>query len=145
MNVPKVTPQNSADFKDIIYNTLVALGMDSDIAKYATAQAAHETANFSSALFLNYNNAFGMTYVKQSYANGGIQSGGYSYATYKTVQDSCKDLLSWYNVSMGKLSNVFLSIDSLADYVSFLKTGNYFEADETEYLSGCQYYFDKYF
>lgn len=144
-SVPLMSAANSSDFASIINQTLTLLGMNSEIAGYVTAQSAFETNNFNSPLFMNYNNAFGMTFANQPNASGQVKAGNYIYAVYNTVQDSVKDLKRWYDSN--RLSHFLnpLFINSLSDYVAFLKQCNYFESDEAAYLAGCQRYYDLYF
>ncbi|MGD0340271.1 MAG: glucosaminidase domain-containing protein [Bacteroidales bacterium] len=124
-----------------VYSELKALGMSDNIAKYATAQAGHETGGFTSAIFKENNNCFGMNYEGQVNAKG--EKNGYAY--YDRISDSVSDWLAWYVRNRNKLLSLPLFITSLESFVSFLKNNDYFTDTEANYLAGCQYYYKQYF
>jgi hypothetical protein len=66
------------------------------------------------------------------------------YANYATLEASVAGLIYWWTKHRTGISFP-LFINSLESYVSFLKNNNYFEADESEYLNGCKYFFKQYF
>jgi hypothetical protein len=113
-------------------------GFNDSLTKWATAQAAHETNGFTSNILKSNNNLFGMKYAKQIYAQG--EKNG--YANYLSIENSVIDFISWYNRHRSSLLSMPLVILNLNDYVSFLKNQKYFEANETEYLKGCQYFYN---
>jgi hypothetical protein len=122
------------DYALKVYNLLVQSGLNPDIAQYATAQSANETAGFTSELLKENNNLYGMKYAGQSSSSG--EKNG--YANYDKIQLSVVDLVIWLN--RHGLNNTV--IESLDDYVAFIKSNDYFEADEFAYLTNCQYYYD---
>jgi hypothetical protein len=95
-----------------------------------------------------------MTYAGQALAtrskNFFIGGDGkpYYYAHYETIEDSCKDFKKWFDKSRMNLYNIlspFDSINSVSEWVAYLKSKNYFEADESEYYRGVNYFYRKYF
>lgn len=124
-----------------VYDCFLRLGFGPGLAAFATAAAGHETAGFSSLIFLLNNNAFGMKYAGQALARG--EKNGYAY--YSSLEDSIKDFIKWYNVKRGSVLSFPLFINGLDKFVRFLKVNSYFEADENQYLKGCQYFYNLYF
>jgi len=119
-----------------VYLLLLEAGFYSRQAKFIMAQAAHETANFTSAVFLQNKNLFGYGFRGQQIAKG-VKNG---YANYETIKDSIQDFKNYYQ--RGKYPEVFTSIE---EYVKALKKAGYYEADETEYLNGCKHFYKLYF
>ena len=121
-----------------VYFLLLEAGFSLSMARMLTAQAAHETGNFESAIFKENNNLFGMKLpaVRKTTAIG--QNKG--HAIYKTISDSIQDIQIYRN------NYKYLSdYSSLEIYVKALKRNNYFEASETEYLNGCTHFYNLYF
>jgi flagellum-specific peptidoglycan hydrolase FlgJ len=124
-----------------VYTLLQQTGLNEVLSRYATAQAAHETNCFTSAIFNSNHNCFGMKYAKQVNAVG--EKNG--YADYIVINNSIADFVQWYTRHRVNIFSFPLIITSLGDYVSFLKNNDYFEADEADYLSGCQYFYNQIF
>jgi hypothetical protein len=123
----------------IIYGYFVGYGFNDFQAKCFTAQSAHETAGWTSDLYNTANNCFGMKYTSAGRCDGEYL--GYAY--YMTIENSCHDLRLWYNTERNKITSTPLVINSLADYVSFLKNCGYFEDTEENYLNGCQEFYNQ--
>jgi len=119
-----------------VYLRLIEAGFTPITAQYITAQAAHETANFSSQIFLQNNNLFGYKYVGQWRAQG--EKNGHAY--YKSISDSIADYSHYYK--MAGYPKVFLS---LTDFVTALKRNKYFEAPLQEYITGVKHFYNLYF
>ncbi len=134
-----------SDSSENIYLLLKSNGFNDVLSKFATAQAAHETAvmgiPFMSSVYKNNNNAFGMKYAGQIYAQG--EKNG--YANYINVNNSVKDFVNWYSRHRGSIFSLPLYIGSVESFVRFLKNNNYFEAPESEYLSGVNYFYKQLF
>lgn len=124
-----------------IFSALKYYGLSDQIASYATAQAAHETADFTSQLFKENNNAFGMMYVGQAAAKG--KKNGYAY--YDNIEQSAEDMAVYYVKARAALPFFPLFVNSIEKYVTFLKNRGYFTAPLSEYLAGCQNFYNKYF
>lgn len=121
-----------------IYLELLESGFSLYQARYITAQAAHETGNFESAIFKENNNLFGMKLpaIRKTFAVGENKG----HAVYKSISDCIKDFQIYYN-TLKYLS----SYSELKNYVHALKRNRYFEANESEYLEGCEHFFKLYF
>jgi uncharacterized FlgJ-related protein len=121
-----------------VYFLLLEEGFSYMQARFVVAQAAHETANFTSKIFLENNNLFGMklALVRKTTATG--QKNG--HATYTNLRDCVKDFTIYYN-TMGYLK-VYSSVGS---YVAALKKKAYFEADQTVYETGVNHFYNLYY
>ena len=109
-----------------LYNT----GINNELSGYMVAQSAHETNGWTSDVFKNNNNAFGMMKPDLS-----------DYYTYTDVQYSALDIVNWYTRHRNNILSLPLYIANLKDYVNFLKRNNYFTDSEENYFSGCQYWY----
>lgn len=123
---------NNDGFK--VYDLLLAIGFNPTIAKYITAQAAHESANFSSPLYRNNNNCFGMKFAGQKLAT---EKNG--YANYKNIEDCITDYKNYFQ------RRDFSTFDQISTFVESLKKVNYFEAPIAEYKAGVTYFYSLYF
>lgn len=130
---------SSAEVK--IYSAAKLGGLNETLARFVVSQAAHETGGFVSPVFLKNNNAFGMKYAGQELATG--KKNG--YANYESVESSTLDVVKWIYKHYGFFLMTIAPINTLSEYVSFLKRNNYFEAPESEYLKGCEHWYKKIF
>lgn len=121
-----------------VYFLLLEHGVSLQLARYITAQAAHETGNFTSKIFKENNNLFGMKKpaVRKTYAIGENKG----HAVFKDITDCIKDF-QIYLSNFKYLSN-YSSIDN---YVQELKRKRYFEADLQEYKNGVKHFYNLYF
>lgn len=95
------------------------------------AQAKHETGNFTSSLFRNHNNMFGMKVPvkRKSFRNGETENG---FSTFANTKDSARDFLEYL-----RSVNFPKNVDSF-QYVAALKNRKYFEDALGNYLKGVQ-------
>lgn len=119
-----------------VYLYLIEIGFNPVQAQYITAQAAHETGNFSSKIFLENKNLFGYKYVGQNTALG--EKNGHAY--YENIYLSIQDYKNYYRLR--KYPQIFTSLDS---FIETLKINRYFEASLTEYKAGVKHFFKLYF
>jgi hypothetical protein len=115
-------------FKSIT-DYLVQRGFRFDTAVFIAAQAVHETGNFTSHIYKENNNLFGMKLaaIRPTTATGE----NYDHATYKSIEDSIQDYIYWSNfVGMPK------SFNSVKIFVDYLKRKSYFEDTIENYLAG---------
>lgn len=107
-------------------------------AQFITAQAAHETGGFTSRIYQENNNCFGMKIAifRKTTATGEK----YGHATYDNLEQCVKDYKIYYKNF--KYLDVYPSI---AAFVAALKRNKYFEAPELIYLAGCVNFLEKYF
>jgi len=127
-----ITNKNGYD----LYDLLEAAGFRETYRRFIVAQAAHESGNFSSKVYKENNNPFGIKYVGQDEAEG--EKNGHAY--YLTVGLAVKD----YN-RIFKGYGLVIGLATLANFVNLLKKKKYFEAPEADYLKGCTWFYDLYF
>jgi uncharacterized FlgJ-related protein len=121
-----------------VYNLLQSNGFDPITAKIITAQAAHETSNFSSQVYIENNNLFGLRRAAPyKTTSKGLKN---SYSNYESIEDSIKDFAIYYKEF--SYPKVFLSVVS---YVEAIKAKRYFEADIKEYTRGVSHFYKLYF
>jgi uncharacterized FlgJ-related protein len=111
-------------------------GLSPVLSQFAVAQAAHETGNFTSTVYLANNNICGMRPPQTYVIAIGSQFG---YAKYNSIEDSAKALVVWLK------SHNMTGLQTLEQYVHNLKLNNYYEANETEYLNGVKHFYNLYF
>lgn len=121
-----------------VYFLLIENGFSWRQAQFITAQAAHETGGFTSKIYQENNNCFGMklALIRKTTATGQK----YGHATYNNLEQCIKDYKIYYKNF--KYLDVYPSI---AAFVAALKRNNYFEAPELIYLAGCVNFLKKYF
>ena len=123
--------------KDRIIGSLTDNGINPITAQFVFAQAAHETGNFTSVVYLANNNCFGMRPPTTYIVAIGEQLG---YAKYASIEDSAK-AMAIYLQAVG-LSGGLQTIDQ---YVNGLHNKNYFEAPIDEYMNGVKHWYFEYF
>lgn len=115
-------------------------GLPVDLANLVTAQARHESANFTSPLFVGDNNAFGYDYTGNSNQAGSStrSHGGSFYARYNSIEDSVNEITDWIyrRRQEGKFPADLSSIKSPNDYATLLKNSGYYEDTVTNYQGG---------
>ena len=118
-----------AQAQDIIYNFLrKAYGLGDQIAKIITAQSGHETAGWTSNVYLTLNNCFGFGY-----------EGGGNYYGYNDIESSVSDVVNW-------LSNHVPSFQNINDpgiYAQALKDNGYYTDAESTYENGIERWFNE--
>jgi flagellum-specific peptidoglycan hydrolase FlgJ len=137
-NPPKKMISINETFFHYIFPRIVAAGFRGELAKYVFAQAAFETGNFTSDIFKENNNLFGMKLprVRQTLATGENRG----HATFNSITDSIKDFALFHKARA--LAPSFTSIDT---YIETLNNKGYFEAPETQYSEGVKTYYNAYF
>lgn len=136
--------------EEIVYKTATAQGATDTFARIVIAQMKHESANFTSNVFLRNNNPMGMKMPskrKSPYiARAGTQppgnEGATPYARYNSLSDATKDLFHWLNYKGIK----WASIKTVSDYAEQLRRASYmgntqeakqiYIAGLTRYLNG---------
>jgi hypothetical protein len=110
-----------------IYDFLrTAYGIGDETAKIITAQSGHETAGWTSNVYLTLNNAFGFGY-----------QGGGNYNGYNSIQDSVSDVVNW-------LTNNVPNFNTLDpdQYAQALSAAGYYTDSESNYAQGIWNYMD---
>jgi uncharacterized FlgJ-related protein len=117
---------------------LIKAGFSLQMAKLITAQAAHETGNFSSMLFTDYNNPFGM---KQPYKRKTTSQGPqYGYATYPDIETAAKDFMLYWKDRKNKTN-----FKAVPEYVAELKKDYYFEDSLVNYEKGVSHFYNLFY
>lgn len=141
-----------------IYNLARANGFTDQAARLVVAQARLESANYSSNVFKNNNNMFGMKFLgtkRQPLASKGTLapisersapckanvnnciSTDY-YAKYASPLQSAEDLiLRLYAITRnGVTANMLKNADTPEKFANLLKRRNYYGAPEAQYAAG---------
>lgn len=121
-----------------IYFLLIQYGFNYQQARYITAQAAHETANFTSKIFLENNNPFGMKLARIRETTAINEKNG--HANFTDIESAVKDFALYYKAF--KYLTVYNSIDT---YVMALYKNAYFEAPQSVYIKGLKHFYSIYF
>lgn len=104
-------------------------GYDPAMAKMIVAQSRHETGNYTSKLFQDWNNPWGMMHpLKRTTASAGANPSG--FATYENLDDAARDYV-YYLQALGYNQ----SYPDVRAFVSELKKKGYFEDNLTTYMS----------
>lgn len=131
-------------YDQIIYNSALTKlqegGMPNAkaLATLMVAQAKHETANFTSPVFKNNNNAFGYKYFAgSSYqlgrGTGAPKSEGSTpYAKYTNVGQSAREVAAW----ILRRKKSFIGVTNYVQYASKLKEHGYYGATFQVYVNG---------
>lgn len=101
-----------------------------NLEKFIIAQSKFETGNFSSPIFKENNNLFGMKLPKSRSTTAIGENRG--HAKFSNTRDSVIDLTMWLNMYKSQAQK----ITTLSEYVAFLKSKRYFEDSITNYLNG---------
>ncbi len=124
--------------EDLFY-ILLGLGINITLCKYLVAQAAHETANFTSKIFKLNNNLFGMKLPKVRLTTAIGEK--YGHAVFKSLEDSAEDMA--FYLAANRMN--FIKYKSLDEYIEDLKSRKYFEADLETYKNGCKHFYTLYY
>jgi hypothetical protein len=122
------------DYSETVLNTLCKLGVSDEISIIILAQAIHESANFTSYVFENTWNPFGMKLasVRETTRAGRFKD----YSKYNSLEDAVTD----YYLYM-KSRNISLTGElSVYQYVRLLKSKGYFEDGFNNYYRAVSAY-----
>lgn len=122
------TNTTPAQAQQIIYSFLrTAYNLPDQISKIITAQSGHETAGWTSNVYLTLDNAFGFGYT-----------GGGNYYAYNSIEDSVSDVVNW-------LSNNVPGFQNITDpdvYATAIRAKGYFTDNLSTYENGLQNWFN---
>lgn len=119
-------------------------GLPADLAGLVVAQSKHETGNYTSNFFRNYNNAFGYSYFAGSnyqIGAGGIADNGQPIAKYYSIEDSTREIVDW--LRRRERQGVFPNLDTIKtpeQYAQLLKVAGYYGDSLQNYLNGLRAY-----
>lgn len=124
----------------VVYKTAVSDGIPDPLAAFLVDQSRHETGNYSSHAFVDYNNAFGYSYVpggKWQAGPGSIADNGQPLATYNSVEDSTHEITDWIKrrVNEGRFPDLE-TIQTRDQYATLLKNAGYYGDSVQNYTAG---------
>lgn len=130
---------SNAATDQVIYNEAIAQGVPANVAINIVAQARHESGNYTSPLYLNYNNAFGYGY-STSALNNPYQSGPATgpYAAYATLTDSVDNLVAWLTWHINNGDFAWTDLVDAANYATSIRSVGYYTDLLNNYVSGMQ-------
>lgn len=122
---------------------LLAKGVPDLVMRNMLAQFAHETAGFTSNVFIQNNNVGGMKvpvvrkspYI-QTAGTAAPSSEGGTYAKYATPVDSALDVLHLFEFN----KVVFANIQTVSQFAAWLKQKSYYGAPLVTYEAGLNYW-----
>jgi hypothetical protein len=117
----------------IIVRAVLLFSKYSALMKYVAAHAQLETANFTSRVYMQDHNCFGMKWTNerrgQVATKGLLSPEGDYYAHYETDSASVLDLLKWFDATRFPVS-----VSSADEYANELKKRNYFGGPLATYI-----------
>lgn len=123
-------------YDQILREVFISNGISPEMTEILIAQAKHESANFTSNLFVNTNNAFGMMhpYKRPTTSLGpfGRAEGRNGYAKYRCIEESAEDIMLYLkarNIPDYKLPR---------QYIKHLKKKHYFEDSYYKYAKSVE-------
>lgn len=130
-----------------IYNVAIGAGFPDTLARILIAQAQHESANFTSNLFLRYNNAFGYSFVPgarwQLPTPGTKADNGQPIAAYASLENSAHEIVDW--IKRRQVQGLFpADLNSITDpykYAELLKKAGYYGDTLSNYAAGLKSFF----
>ncbi len=134
-NMDHPEEQLIVDNYKIILNTLVENGINNEpFILIAAAQAMHETGYFTSNVFKNNKNYFGMRQPSVRDTTSLGDKGG--YASFATLPDSVTDYVLWWRYKDQPPQYEIANLDSVKDFVKKLKAKGYYEDSVINYQNG---------
>lgn len=129
------------DYFNQIRSIASADGMPSTLSTLIAAQAAHETANFTSRVFVQNNNCFGYKAIPGAIwqeGSGRMSPEGNAYALYSSVANSVHELTAWIRRRQkeGKFPPDLTTITTPLGYASLLKVCGYYGDTTQNYTAG---------
>lgn len=125
--------------------TPVNPGLPVGLANLLVAQAAHETGNFTSRFFRDYNNAFGYSWAGSRYQTGPgpAADNGQPIGVYASVADSTREIVDWIyrRQKEGKFPADLSTITTPDQYAQLLKNAGYYGDTLSNYTAGLRRFF----
>lgn len=131
-------PEQSNKDAEKIYSLLIGRQFSTKQARFIVAQAAHETAGFTSDIYKENNNCFGMKLARVRKTTATGENKG--HAVYRNIEDCIEDFKIYY-INFQYLP----TYQNIEAYVEALKKRGYFEDNLNNYIQGCQYWYNKIF
>jgi len=127
--LPKSTSKIPNDVYRAISNALSARGVNDVTILFWMAVSGFETGNWTSQIYTENNNLWGMRLATSNTTAIGDNAG---FADYTSIQDSAQDLALY----LTRLKWAKLNFASLQEFVHQMKLKNYFVEPEDQYLAG---------
>lgn len=128
--------QTMTNPKEMITSTLTSSGINEQTARFWVAVSAHETGGWTSAIFKENNNLFGMRLPSRNTLAVGVNRG---HAVFPSILDSAKDLVLYFD----RLNWAQRNFNTIPELVAYMKSKNYFTANESEYRAGVERWYKK--
>lgn len=116
----------------VIRNTLKRAGYSDRVVNNWIAISAHETAGWTSRVYRDANNLFGMTLAGKNTTAVGALPYGEHQAIYNNIQSSADDLVLY----LQKRFKYPADFATLRDQVEYMKSKNYFGDSFANYYAG---------
>jgi hypothetical protein len=141
-----VAKSESMTADQIIYATALNNGIPSPLALLMVAQSKHETGDYTSHAFTQFNNAFGYAYVPGAQLQTGpglTADNGQPVAAYANVSDSALEMVNWIyrRQDEGKFPADLSTITDADTYAGLLKQCGYYGDSFTNYSAGIARWF----
>jgi len=134
---------------EIIYNIALKNGFNPTQALFIIGQSRHESADYTSNVYIQNNNGFGMKYVAQPLATRGtlaptrerirpITANINYYSKYRSFEDSVKDAIErLFNITINGVTPAMLrSARTSLEYAEMQKKRGYFGGTALRYSKG---------
>lgn len=123
-------------------------GMPDALALLIAAQAAHETGNFTSRVFIEDLNCFGYKRfpgARYQESNGRVSPEGNSYAKYDSIANSVHEITAWIRrrITEGRFPRLS-EVTTAAEYAQALKDCGYYGDTEQHYQHGLEAALERY-
>lgn len=116
-----------------VYETALSDGIPNALALLIVAQSKHESANYTSSIFLDCNNSFGY----KVFGNAMACPGHSDYEMYNSIVDSTHEITSWLKRRVNDGSFPDLStITTPQQYGTLLYSAGYFTDNPINYING---------
>lgn len=113
-------------FDNIILDILLENGVEEELSQIILAQAKHESGNFTSNIFWENNNPFGMKCPRKRPTTCiGTNRG---HGVFNSIEDAVIDYVWWM-----EFNNIPFNEKNTRKYVQLLKNKRYFEDDINRY------------
>lgn len=125
--------------KAVIRSVFRSAGYSEKFIDYWIAISQHETAGWTSRVYREGNNLFGMTLARKNTLAIGELDYGERQAIFKSIRDSAKDQILYLTVRF-KYPREFATLKDLIDY---MKSKNYFGDSVSNYYTSVSKWLSK--
>jgi Mannosyl-glycoprotein endo-beta-N-acetylglucosaminidase. len=134
--------------QNTVYKTAINAGVNDVPARLIVSQFAHESANFTSPVFIRNNNPMGMKvpsvrkspYILGAGSKAPSNEGATPYARYASLTDATLDFLHWLKFNHVNPN----SLTTPEIYASVLKSKGYYGASISDYTAAMKRFFSRF-